>query len=185
MPFALGRRSVAWRAAILVLLLVGSASAVAQEGSQYRGTDEQRVACTGDVFRLCWSEIPNVTAIVGCLKRERPRLSEGCRAVFDRDSRIASNRWQRNHGHMASATTRSEAAQSEGRGEPAAPIKVAVMDKQPDARSTPTLANPQHQRSKVASRGGHNKHRVGRLHKHPAVRHHLALATTKLYRHHD
>jgi len=174
-----------WQAVALAVLLVGSASAKAQEGSQYRGTEEQRVACTGDVFRLCWSEIPNVTAIVGCLRRERPRLSEGCRAVFDRDSRIASNRWQRNHRHMASAANRSEPAQSVARSEPVAPIKVAATDKQPDAKSAPTLANPQHQRSKAASHGGHSKHRMGRLHKHPTGRRHLAFATTRPYRHHD
>jgi hypothetical protein len=46
------------------------------------GTDDQRAACTPDVFRLCGSEIPNVDRIVACLKKEKPNLSKDCRAVF-------------------------------------------------------------------------------------------------------
>jgi len=46
------------------------------------GSAEERAACTPDVFRLCSSEIPNVDRIVACMKRETPRLSPGCRAVF-------------------------------------------------------------------------------------------------------
>ena len=37
------------RAAVLVLVLAGSASVGAQE---YRGTQDQQMACTGDVFKL-------------------------------------------------------------------------------------------------------------------------------------
>ena len=75
-------RHIRW-VAMLALVLVGAASARAEEGAEYRGTSDQRSACTGDVFRLCWSEIPNVSQIVACLVREKPRLSEGCRAVFE------------------------------------------------------------------------------------------------------
>jgi hypothetical protein len=46
------------------------------------GTEDQRAACTPDVFRLCSSEIPSVDRIVACLQREKPHLSDGCRAVF-------------------------------------------------------------------------------------------------------
>src|SRR5215470_19156791 len=49
---------------------------------EYRGTAEQRMACTPDVWRLCSSQIPDVGRIVACLRANRPRLSEGCRAVF-------------------------------------------------------------------------------------------------------
>ena len=61
------------------LLLMGP-SALAQEN---RGTEQQRVACTPDVFRLCSGEIPNVDRIVSCLRRERSQLSAGCRQVFE------------------------------------------------------------------------------------------------------
>ena len=48
------------------------------------GTTEERSACTGDVFRLCSSEIPNVDRIVVCLKSKKASLSTACRSVFDR-----------------------------------------------------------------------------------------------------
>ena len=46
-------------------------------------TAAQKRACTPDVYRLCAGEIPNVKAIVACLRRQKGNLSEGCRAVFD------------------------------------------------------------------------------------------------------
>ena len=61
------------------LLLVTGCSALAQEN---RGTEEQRVACTPDVLRLCSWEIPNVDRIVACLRREKSQLSAGCRQVL-------------------------------------------------------------------------------------------------------
>jgi hypothetical protein len=47
------------------------------------GTEEQRAACTPDVFRLCSSEIPSVDRIVACLKAKKNDLSTGCKAVFN------------------------------------------------------------------------------------------------------
>ena len=44
--------------------------------------DDQRQLCTGDVFRLCASEIPNVQRITTCMREQRASLSEGCRRVF-------------------------------------------------------------------------------------------------------
>jgi hypothetical protein len=63
----------------MAALLVTGASALAQEN---RGTEEQRVACTPDVLRLCSWEIPNVDRIVACLRREKSQLSAGCRQVL-------------------------------------------------------------------------------------------------------
>jgi hypothetical protein len=54
------------------------------------GTDEQRAACTPDVFRLCSAQIPNVEAIVACLKREKSNLSPGCQTVFNAPSERAA-----------------------------------------------------------------------------------------------
>jgi len=65
------------RAAVLAL-----AFAAASTAALAAGTPEQRQACTGDVFRLCSSDIPNVDRIVACLKRQRASLSPGCQAVF-------------------------------------------------------------------------------------------------------
>jgi hypothetical protein len=44
--------------------------------------DDQRRLCTGDVFRLCASEIPSVERITACMRKQRASLSEGCRRVF-------------------------------------------------------------------------------------------------------
>jgi hypothetical protein len=65
------------RAAIVALALTLSATAVYAEG-----TEAQRQACTGDVFRLCSSDIPNVDRIVACLKANKPKLSPACGQVF-------------------------------------------------------------------------------------------------------
>ncbi len=41
--------------------------------------------CTGDAFRLCSSEIPNIDRITTCMRKQRASLSTGCRTVMDRD----------------------------------------------------------------------------------------------------
>jgi hypothetical protein len=46
--------------------------------------DDQRRLCTGDVFRLCASEIPDRERITACMQRQRASLSDGCRSVFGR-----------------------------------------------------------------------------------------------------
>ena len=50
---------------------------------EYRGTLEQQMACTPDVFRLCGAAMPDVNRIVACLRQNTPQLSGACRAVFD------------------------------------------------------------------------------------------------------
>jgi hypothetical protein len=55
-------------------------SAVAEE---YRGTFEQQLACTPDVWRLCGDQIPDVNRIVACLRQNTPQLSGSCRSVFE------------------------------------------------------------------------------------------------------
>ena len=59
---------------------IGAQSALAEE---YRGTWEQQMACTPDVWRLCSDEIPDTNRIVACLRQNTPQLSNGCRAVFE------------------------------------------------------------------------------------------------------
>src|ERR1700682_1252884 len=48
-----------------------------------RGTMEQQMACTPDVFRLCGEQIPDVNRIVACLSQNTPQLSGPCRALFE------------------------------------------------------------------------------------------------------
>jgi hypothetical protein len=86
--------------------LLGASGASAQE---FRGTADQQSACMSDVFRLCSGDIPDVSRIVACLKRERPRLSDGCRAVFGGAStRVASNHRTRRHRHYGSESHQSD-----------------------------------------------------------------------------
>jgi hypothetical protein len=76
-----GRASAACNAAwalALLLALFATGSALAATA-----TPEQKKACTPDVYRLCAGEIPNVRAIISCLRRQKANLSEACRAVFE------------------------------------------------------------------------------------------------------
>src|SRR5271156_3674927 len=50
---------------------------------EYRGTLEQQMACTPDVWRLCFDQMPDVNRITACLRQNTPQLSGGCRAVFE------------------------------------------------------------------------------------------------------
>jgi hypothetical protein len=64
-------------------LALGTYSTPSAADPSRTATAEERAACTPDVFRLCASEIPNVTRIVACMKRQRPKLSPQCAAVFN------------------------------------------------------------------------------------------------------
>ncbi len=46
---------------------------------------EAQQMCTGDAFRLCSSEIPDIPAITACMYKHRANLSPACRTVMDRD----------------------------------------------------------------------------------------------------
>ena len=45
-------------------------------------TPEQEQACTGDAFRVCSAEIPDVDRVTACMVRNQSQLSPGCRAFF-------------------------------------------------------------------------------------------------------
>jgi hypothetical protein len=62
--------------------------AVAASAEEHRGTMEQQMACTPDVWRLCSDQIPDADRIVACLRANTPQLSDGCRAVFDTSNRV-------------------------------------------------------------------------------------------------
>lgn len=55
-------------------------SALPSAGEAY--TPEQQQACSGDAFRLCSSEIPDVDRVTVCMVRNRTQLSPGCRVYF-------------------------------------------------------------------------------------------------------
>jgi hypothetical protein len=72
------------RQAGLVLALAASFSALASTSSFAFSAEAQQM-CTGDAFRLCSSEIPNIPAITACMYKHRAELSTGCRTVMDHD----------------------------------------------------------------------------------------------------
>jgi hypothetical protein len=76
-------KRIALGVAISACAIVAPGAAHAQE---YRGTLEQQMACTPDVWRLCSDQVPDVNRIVACLRLNTPQLSNGCRAVFDSGS---------------------------------------------------------------------------------------------------
>ncbi|WP_213288786.1 hypothetical protein [Bradyrhizobium sp. sGM-13] len=45
-------------------------------------TPEQEQACTGDAFRLCSSDIPDISRVTACMVRKKSQLSPACRAHF-------------------------------------------------------------------------------------------------------
>jgi hypothetical protein len=52
-------------------------------------TDEEQQACTGDAFRLCSAEIPDVERVTVCMVRNKSRLSPACRVYFRPDAEVA------------------------------------------------------------------------------------------------
>ncbi|MGJ4927087.1 hypothetical protein ACQR1I_03685 [Bradyrhizobium sp. HKCCYLS2038] len=67
--------------ALLALLMPNGARAY---------TAEQEQACTGDAFRLCSSEIPDVDRVTACMVRRKAELSSPCRAQFGPQPREAA-----------------------------------------------------------------------------------------------
>jgi hypothetical protein len=73
------------RQAGLVLAFAASVSALSSSQS-FAFSSEAQQMCTGDAFRLCSSEIPNIPAITACMVKHRAQLSAGCRMVMDKDT---------------------------------------------------------------------------------------------------
>ena len=77
------------RIALGVVLAIGGIVAPgAAFAEEYRGTMEQQMACTPDVWRLCSDQIPDVNRITACLRQNTPQLSSGCRAVFESNNQM-------------------------------------------------------------------------------------------------
>lgn len=57
---------------------------IVSTSSSYAFSSEAQQMCTGDAFRLCSAEIPNIPKITACMIKHRSDLSAGCRAVMDK-----------------------------------------------------------------------------------------------------
>jgi hypothetical protein len=142
LPTGIAGRLGVRRAAIVVLVAIGSATASAQEGREYRGTQDDQMACIGDVFRLCSSEIPSVSRIVACLVREKPQLTADCRAVFDRDSPRTAR--SRRHHRIVSAARQDLSTQYPS-------SQYQSPQNQPPQYQSPQYQSPQYQPPQYSS----------------------------------
>lgn len=94
-------------AAALLILLLSSATASAQDGRWQRdpynsypnnsrerqyndnsrqqgqqGTSDEEAACTGDATKYCRDAIPYTFRVLACLQKNRQRISVACRGVL-------------------------------------------------------------------------------------------------------
>jgi hypothetical protein len=77
---------------VVLSLTISIACAAAVQTSayseEYRGTLQQQLACTPDVFRLCGEHIPDANRILACLQQNTAQLSASCRAVFESNDSV-------------------------------------------------------------------------------------------------
>ncbi|PYD56358.1 hypothetical protein CFR75_11470 [Komagataeibacter xylinus] len=64
-------------------MATGAACALSPAHATERG--DQASACKGDVFRLCFLDIPNEKLMTECLESKLDQLSPRCRAMFEDD----------------------------------------------------------------------------------------------------
>jgi hypothetical protein len=74
------------RRAASVLAFAAALSALSSTAGFAFSAEAQQM-CTGDAFRLCSDEIPNIPKITACMFKHKAELSTGCRAVMDKDLR--------------------------------------------------------------------------------------------------
>src|SRR5262245_44936152 len=115
------------RIALACALSIAATAAWSQE---YRGTWEQQMACTPDVWRLCSDQVPDVGRIVACLRANAPQLSNNCRAVFE------------SNANGPPTDTARAAPQTQQRTRAAPPARAQPQAEQPQAAQPSVRANP-------------------------------------------
>jgi hypothetical protein len=113
---------------IVLICALSIALTGAAWSQEYRGTWEQQMACTPDVWRLCSDQIPDVSRIVACLRANTPQLSNNCRAVFESNA----------NGPPTDTARAAPQAQQRARVAPPARPQAA----QPQAAQPSVRANP-------------------------------------------
>jgi hypothetical protein len=73
---------------LMVSIACAAAAQTSARAEEYRGTLQQQLACTPDVFRLCGEHIPDANRILTCLQQNTPQLSDSCRAVFESNDSV-------------------------------------------------------------------------------------------------
>ena len=111
----------------LAIAIGGVAGALAPASSQEnRGTWEQQMACTPDVWRLCSDQIPDVGRIVTCLRQNTPQLSNNCRAVFESNAAA-----QQTPSRTPQQAARAPQQQAAPRARAAPPVQAAPVQPRP------------------------------------------------------
>ena len=114
------------RIVLSLALAIATSAVVAPASSQeYRGTWEQQMACTPDVWRLCSEQVPDVSRIVACLRQNTPQLSNGCRAVFE--SQANAQQQQQPAGRMP-----QQQMNPRGRAAPQVQVQPQPLQPRPD-----------------------------------------------------
>jgi hypothetical protein len=54
--------------------------------SSFAFSSEAQQLCMGDAFRLCASEIPDISRVSACMYKHRSQVSPGCRAVMEQNN---------------------------------------------------------------------------------------------------
>src|SRR6267154_809762 len=67
------------------LMLAAALSVYMWPAASEAYTPEEQQACSGDAFRLCSDEIPDVDRVTVCMIRNKSQLTPGCRAFFRPD----------------------------------------------------------------------------------------------------
>ncbi|MBZ0146311.1 MAG: hypothetical protein K8F62_02050 [Pseudorhodoplanes sp.] len=79
--------------AVMTILIGSATGAMAQASTQkplpnpfdalFQGTPEEQAACAPDSNRYCQALEPNQLAVLGCLQRNRTKISVACRRVLE------------------------------------------------------------------------------------------------------
>ena len=77
------------RFVVFAIMLFCNTMVAAQD---YRGSAQQRAACTPDAFRLCAGYIPEASKVELCLRQQKSALSEACRSVFEQNTGAVASR---------------------------------------------------------------------------------------------
>ena len=72
------------RQAGLMLAIAFTVSVASSPSFAFSVTPEGKALCTGDAYRLCSAEIPNLAKITSCMLAKMAQLSAPCRAYIDR-----------------------------------------------------------------------------------------------------
>jgi hypothetical protein len=78
-----------------LILTIATTMSVFTAHQSFAFSSEAQQMCTGDAFKLCSSEIPNIPKVTACMISHRAQLSSGCRAVMDKElgkgKKVAAN----------------------------------------------------------------------------------------------